>query len=108
MPIAGAVLSAGGSQRATVSVGTSVVTVTPPTGSWNYIRVINNHATAILSVNVNADPTASSGSLPAITWGNGQDIKHGDAILIPFNGAVTDIRLLSDTATTPVILNLIG
>lgn len=104
-PFAGG-LRAGNSKRAEVTVGTSVVTITPPAGTWNFMQIINNHATAVVSANVNADPSDSSGSLPGITWGNGQDIGPGGQVMVALDGA-TDIRLLSDTASTPVVLNLI-
>lgn len=105
-PYAGG-LRAGNSKRAEVTVGTSIVTVTPPAGTWNFMQIINNHSTAVIVANVNADPTDASGSLPGITWGNGQDVGPGEQIMVALE-TTTDIRLLSDTASTPVVLNLIA
>jgi hypothetical protein len=101
-------LGEGTSQRAKVTVGSSaVVSVNPPVGIWDAIKIINTHASAVLTVAVNEDPSSSSGSLPGVTWGVGQDIPPGGVELIDRVGVLTTIRLLSDTDGTVVMLNLI-
>lgn len=103
-------LGQGRSKRITATVGTSVYTISPASGSWLYLKVGNLHATALLSVAINEDPVAAPAATPGVAgdWEAGYDVPAGGDVLIPLTGTVTTIRLLSDTATTPAVLNLIA
>jgi hypothetical protein len=100
------------SRRVSLTVGTSVVSVAIPTGSWKYLKVINNGTSIvderpIVTVAVGQDPTDSSGSVPALTWGIGYDVAMGQEI-IPVNVRdLAQVRLKSTSANTQVVLNFI-
>lgn len=98
-------------QNLIITVGQSIYTVTPAAGTWLYLKVLNNHATAVLYVAVNEDPvlgTDAATPAAAVDWKAGYPIGPGASELLPLGGTVTTIRLLSDTATTPVVLGLVA
>lgn len=94
-----------------ITVGVTVYTVTPAAGTWSYIKIINNHATAILYVAINEDPvlgTDAATPAAAADWKAGYPVLPGGSEVIPLTGTITTIRLLSDTAATPVVLGLVA
>lgn len=108
--VSAAPIGQGASKRITVSVGTSAYTISPPAGAWRYLRVLNTHASGLLSVAINEDPVAAPAANPGVAgdWEAGYDVGPGGAELIPITGTLTTIRLLSDTAGTTCALNLIA
>jgi hypothetical protein len=109
--VAGA-LGTGTSKRITLTAGISNYVVPPAAGTWQYLKVTNNHATAIVSVGINEVPAAAPATSPTpalvADWKIGYDIPPGGSEVIPITGTLTSINVLSDTATTPVVLNLIA
>lgn len=94
-------------KRATVSVGTSVVTVTPPTGSWAWLEIHNLTDDTWVAAAINENPTASSADPPTQSahWGVGTDVPGGSSKTVPLTGTLTTVRLLASAADTGVILN---
>lgn len=104
-------LGNGTAKNLIITVGTSVYTVTPATGTWRYLRILNNHATAVLYVAINEDPVlGTDAATPAAAedWDPGYPVPPGGSELVPLTGTITTIRLLSDTADTPVVLGLVA
>lgn len=106
-----AALGSGTVKNLIITVGTSIYTVAPATGTWAYLKVINNHDTAILYVAINEDPVlGTDAATPAAAgdWDPGYPVAPGESSLLPLTGTITTIRLLSDTASTPVVLGLVA
>jgi hypothetical protein len=96
-----------------LSVGTSAYTVTPaaaPTNGWNYLQVLNTHATGVVKVAINESPVDAPAADPGVAgdWEAGYPVGPGGSALIPLSGVLTTIRLLSDTASTTVLLGLVA
>lgn len=100
-------LGFGRSKRITLTAGLTVIVVPTPPGRWQYVRVLNVHATALVSVAVDEDPVAAPAAVPPVLadYEVGYDIGPGMAELIPLAGPAVGLRVLSDTATTPVAVN---
>jgi len=98
-------------QNLIITVGVTVYTVTPAAGTWQYLKIINTHATAVLYVAIDQDPAlGTDAATPAAAgdWDIGYPVGPLGSELVPLSGAITTIRLLSDTATTPVVLGLVA
>lgn len=108
--VASAPLGEGLAKQLTLTVGTSVYQVSPPSGDWQYLKVINAHATAVLYVAVNEDPVPAPAATPGVAadWEAGYPVGPLGSELVPLTGALTTIRLLSDTAGTAAVLALIA
>lgn len=98
----------GACKYVSLSVGTSVYTVAPPTGAWNYLHVINTHATGVVKVAINEDPVDAPAATPGVAgdWEAGYPVGPGGDVMLPIRGALTTIRCLSDTTTTTILLGL--
>lgn len=103
-------LGTGRSKRMTVTAGITAIPVPPAPGRWSYLKVINTHATAVVSVGIEETPAVATASIPPVVgdWKVGYDIGPGGSEMIPLVAAIVTIQVLSDTASTPVILNLIA
>lgn len=110
--ISAASLGGSTSKRITLTAGTSNYVVPPPAGTWLYLHVINTHATAVVSVGVNEVPVAAPATSPTPAlvsdWKIGFDVAPGGDVTVSIAGPLTSINVLSDTATTPVVLNVIA
>lgn len=96
------------SKRITATVNTTL-TITPPAGTWRYLKVSNMTADTWVSVGINESPVAAPSADPGVAadWEVGYDVIGGQSELIPLSGTVTTIRLLS-SASASVVLNVIA
>jgi len=109
--VAAGALGDGRTKNLIITVGVTIYTVTPATGTWRYLRIINTHATAVLYVAINEDPvlgTDAATPAAAADWKAGYPVPPLGTELINLTGTITTIRLLSDTASTPVVLGLVA
>jgi len=105
--VSAAAIGQGLSKRITATVNTTL-TITPPTGTWRYLKVSNMTADTWVSVGVNESPVAAPSADPGVAadWEVGYDVIGGQSELIPLSGTITTIRLLS-SASASVVLNVI-
>jgi hypothetical protein len=101
-------LGVGRSKRITATVNTSLI-ITPPAGAWGYLKVSVLTADVWVSVGINETPVAAPSADPGVAgdWEVGYDVTGGGSEVIPLDGQVTTIRLLS-SASASVVLNLIA
>lgn len=106
--VGAAALGQGTAKRITATVNTAL-TITPPAGTWRYLKVSNLTADTWLSVGINESPVAAPSADPGVAadWEAGYDVIAGQSELIPLTGTITTIRLLS-SASVSAVLNLIA
>lgn len=76
------------SKRITATVNTTL-TITPPAGTWRYLKVSNLTADTWVSVGINESPVAAPSADPGVAadWEVGYDIIGGQSELIPLSPA---------------------
>jgi hypothetical protein len=98
-------LAGNAARTAKVTAGTSAISLPPPQNirTARYVKIINTHATAVVLVDLNQNPTQAAADPPSASqYGLGQPIGPGERALLPIVGPVTTLRVLSDTATTVI------
>lgn len=101
-------LGQGTSKRITATVNTTLV-ISPPAGTWRYLKVSNLTADTWVSVGINEAPLAAPSANPGVAadWEAGYDVPGGGSELVPLIGTLTTIRMLS-SASASVVLNLVA
>jgi hypothetical protein len=101
-------LGTGRVQNAAIAVGTSVFNAPLPAGRWKYVEVDVGTADTTVAIAIDENPSIGSGSDGSMSWGVGCARRGGTVALIPTLDMSDDneLRLISDTASTDVIVNL--